>query len=684
MARPLCSTGFVAIPGAAFRGRVRMGTTDDMTGIDRRLAAIRDYRLKDAIGDDAQDDLARMAAHICEAPVALVTLLDADRQWFTAHVGTDLCDTSLDDAICTHALDADDLLVIPDLSIDPRTQGSGIVTGAPQVRFYAGVPLRVGDGVAVGTLCVLDLVARPDGLSAMQREMLMRLARQVATTLDLRRLLAERDATLARIAVAEDALTGNERRWQRLFENIGDGFALGEAIRDTAGRVVDWRFLDANPAWFAFAGFDRAAMLASTGRMLDAAAPAEWADGLERLLADGSPVGFVHHVPRLGRWFRGHCFRIEGDRFGAILQDISEERATGIRQAALIRLGDALRDCHDAAEVARVASALVGETLDVARAGFGRIDAAVALVEMEPDWTAAGDASPPVRRCLTDYGDVREPIERGDAVMVDDVVADPRTTARAAALMATGTGAFVIVPVRSDGRVVSAFFVQAAGPRRWTSEEIVFLRKVADRVEVGMAQVESEARQGLLIHELAHRLKNTLSMVQAIASQTLRGTVDRAPLDAFERRLQALGVAHDVLVDRNWVGADMRATIERVLTVFGCDDRIALSGPDVALGARAALALALILHELGTNAVKYGALSNTDGRVTLDWEVADGILRMTWREHGGPPVVAPTRRGFGSKLLRLGMAGTGDSEVCYDPDGVVVRMRAALSELTGG
>lgn len=661
-----------------------MGTSDEQRDIDRRLAAIRDYRLKESIGDGAQHDLVCLAAQVCGAPVALITLLDADQQWFTAHVGTDLCGTSLDDAICTHALDASDLLVIPDLSIDPRTRDSTIVTGGPQVRFYAGVPLRVGDGVAVGTLCVLDLAPRPEGLSAQQREMLMRLARQAMTTLDLRRLLAERDATLARIDATEVALTGNERRWQRLFDNIGDGFALGEAVRDAAGRVVDWRFLDANPAWFALAGFDRDAMLARTGRVLDAAAPASWADDLERLLAEGTPIGFVHHVPRIGRWFRGHCFRIEDDRFGAILQDITEERAAATRQAALLRLGDALRDCHDGAEVARMASALVGETLDVARAGFGRIDPAVALVDMEPDWTAAGDPSVPSRRCLSDYGDVRDAIERGDTVRVDDVAADPRTAPCHAKLAAMAVGAFVIVPVRRDGRVVSAFFVQAPVPRRWTADEIVFLRKIADRVEVGMAQVESEARQGLLIQELAHRLKNTLSMVQAIASQTLRGTVDRAPLDAFERRLQALGVAHDVLVDRNWVGADMRATIEQVLGVFGCDDRIDLSGPDVALGARAALALALILHELGTNAVKYGALSNADGRVTLHWQVVDGILRMTWRECGGPAVIAPTRRGFGSKLLRLGLAGTGDSDVCYDSTGVVVRMQAALSELSGG
>ncbi len=661
-----------------------MGATIDTTGSDRRFAAIRDYRLTEAIGDGAQDDLARLAAEICGAPVALVTLLAADRQWFVATVGTDLCGTSLDDAICTHALGVDDILVIPDLSTDPRTRDSGIVAGPPHVRFYAGVPLRIGDGVPVGTLCVIDVVARPQGLSDTQRDMLLRLARQAATTLELRRLLAERDETLQRIAVAEAALTGNEQRWQRLFENINDGFALGEAIRDADGQVVDWQFVDANPAWFALSGVDRDRMLALTGRQLDPAAPDHWVDDLHRMLADGTPTGFVHHVPNIGRWFRGHCFRIDGDRFGAILRDITLDRAAESRQSALVQLGDALRDCHDVADVARAASMLVGRTLDVACAGFGRIDAGVRQIEIGPDWTAEGGISLTGRHAIDDLGDLTDDLARGDAIAVDDVRADRRTAAHADALAARGIGAFVIVPVRRDGRIVSAFAVHTARPRHWNSEEIVFLRKVADRVEVGMAQVESEARQNLLIQELAHRLKNTLSMVQAIASQTLRGSVDRAPLDAFERRLQALGVAHDVLVERNWVGADMRTTIGQVIGVFGCNDRIVLTGPEVALGARAALALALILHELGTNAVKYGALSTADGTVLLDWSVADGHLHMTWQERGGPIVRQPVRRGFGSKLLRLGLTGAGDSDIRYDPAGVCVSMGAALSELTGG
>ncbi len=661
-----------------------MGATMESAERDRRLAAIDAYGLACGLVDPAQDDLARLAALICGAPVALVTVIDSEYQWFNGRVGTDLPGTPVDQAICIHALDADDMLVIPDLSIDPRTADNPLVTDNPAVRFYAGVPLRTADGAVIGTLCVLDMLPRPGGLTSEQRDALAGLARQVMTTIELRRSVQERDAAIARIAAAERQLSGEERRWQRVFENIGDGFALGEVIRDGAGRVVDWRYLDANPAWFALSGFDRVAMLRSTGRALDRHVPDHWPRELARLLADGVPASFVHRAPELGRWFRGRCFRIEDDRFGVILHDTTEEVAAGERQAALIRLGDELRDCHSVADVTRAASALVGETLGLTRAGFGRVDRDVTHVDVEPDWTSGDCVSIAGRHRFDDYGELREVLARGDALVVNDVRTDPRTARNADRMAAITVGALVNMPVRRDGRVAAIFLAHDARPRVWSAEELTFLRKVADRVEVGVAQVEAEAQQELMVHELSHRLKNTLAMVQAIASQTLRGSIDRAPLDAFERRLQALGVAHDVLVARNWVGADMATTVRQVIAVFGCDDRIDLSGPELPLGARAALALALILHELGTNAVKYGALSNATGRITLHWRIEDDRLTMEWRERGGPAVTAPARRGFGSKLLRLGLAGTGGTELDYAPDGVRATMSVALADLAGG
>lgn len=650
----------------------------------QRRAAIEEYdiRLQDA--ESAYDDIARIAAHVCDAPVALVTIIDADYQWFKAHVGTDISGTSLDDAICVHALNEPDILVIPDLSTDPRTIGNALVTAGPQVRFYAGVPLRVESGVTIGTLCVLDLVSRPAGLSLIQRDTMLRLAQQVVSNLELRRSLAERDMALARIAAAEQQLNDEEQRWRHLFENVTDGFALADAIRSDDGRVVDWRFLDANSAWFSMIGLDRKTTIGRTGTEVTPATPTEWLGDLSRVLETGIPAAFEHRSTATGRWFRGRCSRINGDRFCTVLHDITDERAAAVRQAALIRLGDALRDCHSVADVTRAASMIVGETLNVARAGFGRIDTALEHIDVEPDWTRESGVSIAGRHRCDEYGALSVTLRHGDPLVIDDLSSDPRTAADRQSLQVLGIGSLVNMPVRRDGRVTAIFFVHDSHARQWTSDELGFLRKVADRVEVGVTQVEAEAQQQLLIGELAHRLKNTLSMVQAIASQTLRGALDQGRLDAFDSRLQALGVAHDVLVNRDWVGADLRMTVDRMIAVFDRNARIRVNGPPVALGARAALAVALILHELGTNAVKYGGLSNDAGTVAIEWQVDEtGTLTFEWRENGGPPVVTPSRKGFGSKLLRLGLGGIGNSEVRYDPDGVAARMQASLSDLAG-
>lgn len=652
---------------------------------EQRLAAIEEYDVRAQQAEPTYDAIARIAAHVCAAPVALVTIIDAEYQWFKAHVGTDIGGTALDDAICAHALNEPDLLVIQDLSIDPRTAANRLVTDGPRVRFYAGVPLRVESGVTIGTLCVLDVAPRATGLDPIQRDTLQRLAQQVVLNLEMRRSLAQRDAALARIETTERQLSEEEQRWRHLFDNIADGFALADAIRDGAGTVVDWRYLDANRAWFAMVGLDRDATVGRMGSIVTPATPTTWIDELAQVIETGIPAAFEHHSSATGRWFRGRCVRIDGDRFCTVLHDITDERQAAIRQSAILRLGDALRECRSVADVTRAASAIVGETLNVARAGFGRIDASFEHVDVEPDWTREGVETIAGRHRFGAYGSIEDTLRGGDPLILHDVRTDPRTAPDSDPLLGQGIGALVNMPVRRGGRVTAIFFVHNSEPRHWTPEELGFLRKVADRVEVGVNQVEAEAQQALLIGELAHRLKNTLSMVQAIASQTLRGSLDKAGFDAFDARLQALAVAHDVLVDREWVGADMRSTVDRVIGVFDRDSRVRIVGPVVALGARAALALALILHELSTNAVKYGALSNDDGVVAVEWRVDEtGVLTLEWTERGGPPVRQPTRRGFGSKLLRLGLAGIGDSDLCYNREGFSARMRANIADLAGG
>lgn len=167
-----------------------------------------------------------------------------------------------------------------------------------------------------------------------------------------------------------------------------------------------------------------------------------------------------------------------------------------------------------------------------------------------------------------------------------------------------------------------------------------------------------EAHRDMLISEMSHRVKNVLAAVQSIASQTLRqsGSLEGFKA-AFNGRLQALASAHDLLVDEGWAGSDMRQLVLRTLEPYrAAGERIAVNGPRLTLRAQAGVALTMILHELATNAAKYGALSTPNGTLDVNWEREDSNgrpqVRLHWIEAGGPPVRTPSRRGFGSELIQ--------------------------------
>jgi two-component sensor histidine kinase/PAS domain-containing protein len=182
----------------------------------------------------------------------------------------------------------------------------------------------------------------------------------------------------------------------------------------------------------------------------------------------------------------------------------------------------------------------------------------------------------------------------------------------------------------------------------------------------------AEAQQRLLLNELNHRVKNTLAIVQSLAQQSFRGDLaDPAAKRAFEARLMAVAAAHKLLVEQAWEAVSLRALVADVAGP-GCGAdrrRVDASGPEVELPPQTAVSIALALHELCTNAVKYGALSNDSGRVSIEWRWEDadaGRLRLIWSESGGPLVVAPDRRGFGSRLIERALAAELGSPVMMD------------------
>lgn len=209
-------------------------------------------------------------------------------------------------------------------------------------------------------------------------------------------------------------------------------------------------------------------------------------------------------------------------------------------------------------------------------------------------------------------------------------------------------------------------------------------RKLAsERLQAEIEERErAQQRQLLLIHELNHRVKNILAMVQAIAAQTLsNAATPKAAQQALDQRLQALARAHDVLTRESWNGADLTDIITGALAPYEARPglRFRTSGPQARLEPKAAVTLAMVLHELATNAVKYGALSADEGWVSLDWTAApapDGLhLELNWAEHGGPAVKPPRRKGFGARLIARSLAAEqGSAELTYAPEGVRCRM----------
>lgn len=202
------------------------------------------------------------------------------------------------------------------------------------------------------------------------------------------------------------------------------------------------------------------------------------------------------------------------------------------------------------------------------------------------------------------------------------------------------------------------------------------------------ARKKAEEHLRLLINELNHRVKNTLTTVQSITTQSLRNAETAAAArDAVEGRLFALSRAHDVLTRENWDGAYLREVVHKALEPFQAAqaNRFDVSGEDIRLPPRIALALAMAIQELGTNAVKYGALSSDGGRIAIAWTVANKnktpMLTMTWQEIAGPPVAPPERRGFGTRLIERSLAQelNGAVEIDFAPKGVICTINAPLT-----
>jgi PAS domain S-box-containing protein len=193
---------------------------------------------------------------------------------------------------------------------------------------------------------------------------------------------------------------------------------------------------------------------------------------------------------------------------------------------------------------------------------------------------------------------------------------------------------------------------------------------------------KAEEHQRLLIDELNHRVKNTLAIVQGIAQQSFKGpSFPPETRRAFEGRLAALSAAHNLLTRQNWEAASIRRIIGDTVAAVGPRfDGVQIEGPDLFLAPKTAVSLAMAVHELATNAVKYGSLSEPEGQAEVRWQIEDDRLKLVWRERGGPHVEPPTKRGFGTRMIERGLAGElgGEVKIEFKATGLVCTVDAPL------
>jgi PAS domain S-box-containing protein len=306
-----------------------------------RFSALANYAVMDTPREQSFDELAALTAKLCDVPIAVINFIGMGRQFFKAEVGLGVRETPLESSFCVKAMLEEELLVVPDLTKDSRFDCNPLVCNEPHIRSYAGVLLKTDDGLPIGTLCVLD--HRPREFTALHQETLRVLARQVMAQLDLRRAVEDRDRRYAELQSSEERLHESDVRYRTLFDSLESGFCVIEVDQGSDGAPIDYRVVEANPAFYQQTGFEKAVL----GRWLREAVPdleEHFYENYGRVARSGEPVRFEQGSAVLGRWFDIYAFRIgEGaeHRVAILFNDISARRTA---EEALQQLNETLED----------------------------------------------------------------------------------------------------------------------------------------------------------------------------------------------------------------------------------------------------------------------------------------------------------------------------------------------------
>jgi PAS domain S-box-containing protein len=627
---------------------------------ERRLAALRAFDVLDTPRENEFDDIVRVVAAICGTPIAVINLIDQGRQWFKAEVGLGVRETPLPASICAHAILQSDLLVVPDTLNDSRFADNPLVIGHPGLRFYAGALLKTSDDLPLGTVCVLDY--KPRGLNEDHQALLKLMASQVMKMLELRRSRAHERAAridaerlVARNEELVEAVRLSERRLRQTLKDGGLGYWTldlnGGAWDASANCKMNFGFEVEQP--LSFEDWHSATHPDDKDRV-----SAEW----QKTIQTGADYDVTHRIVR------------RDGSIGTVL--VRAQLHQGKRGRAPTLTGITV-DLSEQIDVQRQL-AESQERLGLALDAVGTIGTW--------EWDIPGDLVYPdatfVRLCGLDPKSVRGPQPRArlrsnyhpeDLPALDDAIAEA---------LAGGSDYDVEHRVLVDG--ASVRWLNSKGKVAWDDHgnPVSFRGASIDITE----RRKAEDHRRLLMNELSHRVRNTLSMVQAIVSQTLRTAPSLLDADKIIfSRLSAMAHAHDILLQESWASANIRAILEGSAQLLGSygQERFSIEGPDLALNSQYALSFALVAHELGTNAIKYGALSNMDGHVKVTWSIdavdGDQRLRFQWRETGGPPIGEPGRKGFGSRLIKSSLASVGLVEMSYPSSGFLLSFDAPLS-----
>jgi two-component sensor histidine kinase len=358
-------------------------------------------------------------------------------------------------------------------------------------------------------------------------------------------------------------------------------------------------------------------------------------------------------------------------------------------QAALYRFTDRLYRAKSPGEVHEAA-------LDAISEAFGCRRSSILLCDEDgvmrfAAWRGLSDE---YRQAVEGHSPWTQETKDPQPICIEDVDKADMEEGLKAIVKAEGIGALAFIPLMERGELVGKFMTYYEIPHGFSAAEldlaVTIARQLGFTVERMRAEAEqhrAQERQDLLAHELQHRTKNLFAVVQAIVARSFadKGSPKEVQT-AVQERLHSLAQTHAIIADREWQGADLADVVRAEMRPYA--NRVIIEGPSLMLTAQAAQNFALAVHELATNAAKYGALSTHGGQVHISWELAkpDGYVQFVfrWKESGGPPVPRPKGKGFGTAVLEQVMAEYFDTppQIEFAPSGVCYEVTGSLESIT--